>query len=260
MNKQMERGPWIDLTDRVALVTGAAAGIGRACAIGLGAVGATVLVTDRDAQGAQAVAREIEADGGVAQAMGLDVTSDTDWLAIENWIRDGWGKLDIFVNNAGIFRADRVGDDTIEEYRRIFAVNVEGALLGMRTALRFMREAGRGSIINMSSAAALRAAPRTVSYGASKAALEHFSKSAALENAQMGHDIRINSIHPGMTETVMADDVYALYGDREALVPRMTTGRDAQPREIADLVTFLASDRSTYISGAMIVIDRAKSV
>lgn len=251
---------WLNLSGRVALVTGGAQGIGRAICGALGKAGAVVLVTDRDAQGAQAAAAEIVEAGGTAHARGLDVTVDADWEAAEAWVRAEFGRLDVLVNNAGICLFDRVGDDALDTYRKIFAVNVEGALLGMRTALRIMRETGTpGSIINLSSVAAKSGAPRMASYGASKSAVEHYTRSAALENAQLGFDIRINSVHPGMIETDMADQVYDHYGDREKLIPQMTTGRNGSPEEIADLVTFLASDRSSFVSGSAIVIDRAKT-
>lgn len=249
---------WIDLTGRIAVVTGAASGIGRAAALALAEVGATVLALDRDEDGCRAL---IEA-GGAAAFRRLDVTSEADWQAAEAWIAEGWGTIDILVNSAGVVFTDRVGDEAVDVYRKTFAINVEGSLLGMRTALRFMRKAGKGAIVNISSAASFSGSSIMASYGASKAAVAHFTKSAALETARAGHDIRINSVHPGLVQTAMADDFYDIYGklgSSEAVVKAMTTGRAGRPEEVADLIVFLSSDRASFISGAEIAIDRAQS-
>jgi NAD(P)-dependent dehydrogenase (short-subunit alcohol dehydrogenase family) len=253
---------WIDLTGRVALITGAASGIGRATAIALADVGAVTLLLDRDAQGLEVTAASIAAVGGQAHLHALDVTSETQWSEIASWIDVNWKRLDILVNAAGIALCDRVSDTSLETYRKTFAVNVEGALLGMATALRFMHKAGAGAIINISSTASLRANPIMASYGASKAALAHYARSAAVEAVRAGHDIRINTVHPGLIETPMADDLYAIQkvlGSPEQIMAKLTTGRVGRPEEVADLIVFLASDRASYISGASINIDRAAS-
>lgn len=252
------RGPWIDLTGRIALVTGAAAGLGRAIASGLADVGATVLLVDRDEAGLEAAAAAIP--GSLTHV--LDVTSEAGWRELEAWIGGELGGLDILVNSAGVVASDRVGDADTEVYRRVFAVNVEGSLLAMRTALNFMRKSGKGAIVNISSAASLSGSSIMAAYGASKAAIAHYTRSAALEVLRAGHDIRINSVHPGVIDTPMADafcDIYTALGSRGAVEAAMTSGRFGRPEEVADLVVFLASDRASFISGAGIVIDRAKS-
>ena len=158
--------------------------------------------------------------------------------------------------------SDRVGDASLDVYRKIFAINTEGTLLGMATALRFMRQAGAGAIINLASTASLKGNPTMASYGASKAAVAHFTRSAALESVRAGHDIRINAIHPGLVETAMAGDFYDIFkklGTPDDVRSSFTSGRSARPEEIADLILFLSSDRASFISGASIIIDRAAS-
>ncbi len=248
---------WIDLSGRVAAVTGAASGIGKAACVALAAAGAKVVALDRDLQGAQAVATTT---GGAAH--GLDVTSEAEWHAVSTWIEAEYGRLDILVNSAGIAISDSVGDTDLTNYHKTFAVNVEGTLLGMQVALEFMRKQGKGSIINLSSTASLKGNPIMASYGASKAAVSHFTRSTALQNARTGNDIRINAVLPGLVETAMADDFYDIFekiGSPEAVRGAFTTGRSARAEEIADVILFLASDRASFVSGASIVVDRAAS-
>ena len=249
--------PWIDLTGQVAVVTGAASGIGRATAVALAGAGATVVALDRDLVGAQAVA---DAIGGVARA--LDVVDELEWQAIGDWIEAEYGRLDILVNSAGVALKDSVGDSSLEIYRQTFAINVEGSLLGMALALRLMQKSGKGAIVNLSSTASLKANPIMASYGASKATVAHFTRSAAVKAIRDGHDIRINAVQPGLIETSMAEDLYSIMkkiGPPDAVRAAVTSGRSGSPEEVADLILFLCSDRASYISGAAIVIDRAAS-
>jgi NAD(P)-dependent dehydrogenase (short-subunit alcohol dehydrogenase family) len=232
------RSAWIDLAGSVALVTGAASGIGRAAAVALAEAGAMLVVAD------------------------IDVSSSSAWERLGDWVKGEFGRLDILVNSAGVALSDRVGDASLETYRQTFAINVEGTMLGMAQALRFMRKAGKGSIVNIASTASLKGNPIMASYGASKAAIAHFTRSAALEAARAGHDIRINSVHPGLVDTAMAQDFFGHFskmGSPENIVSHVTTGRPARPEEIADLILFLSSDRASFISGASINIDRAHS-
>lgn len=251
---------WIDLTGRIALVTGAANGIGRATVLALAERGATVVLLDRDRAGVDLVAAEI---GVAATPRALDVASKDEWEALGDWVQEKWGRMDILVNCAGIARFDRVDEAMFETYRDVFSVNVEGSLLGMTTALRFMRAAGTGAIVNVASTAALKGNPAMASYGASKAAIAHFTRSAALECNRAGSDIRINAVMPGFTETAMAQQVYDQFdekmGGREATMSVFSSGRAARPEEIADLIVYLASDRASFVSGSVIACDRAQS-
>ena len=252
----MSKG-WIDLNGQVAVITGAASGIGKATCAALAGAGANVIALDRDLAGAQAVAAEI---GGAAHV--LDVTNAAEWHEVSDWIDAEFGRLDILVNSAGIALKDTVGDVDLSNHHKTFAINVEGTLLGMQVALRFMRPQGKGAIINLSSTASLKGNPNMASYGASKAAVAHFTRSAALENVRAGHDIRINSVHPGLIETAMAGEFYGILekiGPPDTLRSMMTTGRPGRPEEVADLILYLASDRACFVSGASIVIDRAAS-
>jgi NAD(P)-dependent dehydrogenase (short-subunit alcohol dehydrogenase family) len=254
--------PWIDLNGRVALVTGAASGIGNATAIALASAGAIVIATDQSLPGAKATAATIASAGGTVHARELDVTSEAAWEDTAQWVEQQFGRLDILVNSAGVALSDRVGDSSLEVYRKTFAINIEGTLLGMAVALRFMRRAGSGVITNLASAASFRGNPKMASYGASKAAVAHFTRSAALESVRAGHDIRINALHPGLVATSMAKDFYGIFeqlGSPDDVISTFTTGRPGRPEEIADLILFLSSDRATFISGASITIDRAHS-
>jgi NAD(P)-dependent dehydrogenase (short-subunit alcohol dehydrogenase family) len=249
--------PWIDLTGKIAVVTGAASGIGKATAYALAGAGAKVIALDLDLAGAQVVA-----DGIKGEAHALDVTSESEWHTIGDLIESKFGRLDILVNSAGIAISDSVGGESLANYHTTFAVNVEGSLLGMQVALKFMQKQGKGSIINLSSTASLKGNPIMASYGASKAAVAHFTRSTALQNARTGNDIRINAVLPGLVETAMAGDFYDIFqkiGPADSVRAAFTTGRAARPEEIADLILYLASDRASFISGASIVIDRAAS-
>lgn len=229
----------------------------------IASAGATTVILDRDERGVAEVVAAITAAEGEAVGRVLDVTSEAGWRDLGDWVEREWGRLDILVNSAGIARFDRVDDTMFGTYREVFGVNVEGTLLGMATALRFMRQAGQGAIVNVSSTASLKGNPAMASYGASKAAVSHFTRSVALEANRAGQDIRINAILPGFTETAMAQVVYDQFdeklGGRDKTLSVFASGRPARPEEMANLILFLVSDRASFISGSTLVIDRAQS-
>ncbi|ATQ41563.1 glucose 1-dehydrogenase [Caulobacter mirabilis] len=251
---------------KVALVTGAASGIGLACAQRLAAEGASVVLTDiQDAKG-ETAAREI---GGASVYLRHDVTDENAWIAVVAKARELFGRLDVLVNNAGIGVGGPVTEITLETWRRQQAINVEGVFLGVKHSLPLMREGGGGSIINMSSVAGLMGAANMTSYCATKGAVRLFTKAAAMECAQARDGVRVNSVHPGIIETPIWDtisDTLAGGGSSNAAPTRamdlddMTAvatplGHKGWPADIAEGVLFLASDESRYMTGAELVID-----
>ncbi len=249
-----------DLSGRVALVTGAGRGIGAACARGLAAAGARVICSDLAAS--DDLAAEL---GGLALAQ--DVTDEGGWETAMAYARDEAGGLDILVNNAGLFLMKPLTQTTLEDWRRVHSVNVEGVFLGCRAAIPLLSEragkwAGGTSIINLSSIAGLVGSAGAVCYNASKGAVRLLTKGLAMELAPVG--VRVNSVHPGVIDTVMGDEVVAAFsgalgvGDNEArtqLAARHPLGRMGQPGNIADAVVFLASDRAGFMTGSEVVVD-----
>ncbi len=253
-----------ELSGRIALVTGAAKGLGAAAARALAAEGARVVVTDLAAP--DALAEEI---GGIALAQ--DVTVEADWAATMTAVCDRAGGLDILVNNAGLFLMKPVTETTLDEWRRLNAVNVEGVFLGCKHAIPLLAEraprwAGGTAIVNLSSVAGIRGSAGVTCYNASKGAVRIFTKGVALEVAPF--KIRVNSVHPGIIETDMGDDLVQQFsvasgvGDnemREQLALRHPLGHFGVPANVADAVTFLAGDRAAFITGAELVVDGGMS-
>jgi 3(or 17)beta-hydroxysteroid dehydrogenase len=241
---------------KVAIVTGAASGLGAADARRLVAEGANVVLTDVNAEGGETLASEL---GDAAKFIRHDVADENNWQEVIAATLAAFGQLDVLVNNAGIVRIGSVEDTDLETWRQIMAVNADGTFLGCKHALPAMKERG-GSIINMSSVAGLMAVPPFFAYGASKGAVRALTKSVAVHCKNRGYAIRCNSIHPGgfttsMVEGLGSDPGIAANGDLLAAVrPEPTLG---QPEEMANLVLFLASDESRHINGSELVIDNA---
>lgn len=237
------------LDGRVALITGGARGQGAAEAALFAAEGATVFVTDvLDEDGAKSAA----ACGGTY--LHHDVTSESRWDEVVETILKAHGQLDILVNNAGIFKVGNVITTTLADYRQVIEINQVGVFLGMRAAAKPMIERGTGAIVNISSVAGMQGSPGAIAYGASKWAVRGMTKSAATELGRYG--IRVNSIHPGIIETPMLHQIPAFEsGNPERWVRRIPAGRVAEAHEVAKLALFLASDESSYSSGAEFIID-----
>ncbi len=237
------------LDGKVALVTGAARGIGAAIARRFAAEGARVLVTDADEEGVRQLAAELG-----ASARGHDVTSEAAWEEVARWAVETHGHVDALVNNAGVFLAARLQDTTLDEFRRLQEVNQVGVFLGMRTIAPLMSQRGTGSIINLSSIAGLMGAPYLTAYAASKWAVRGMTKCVARELAATG--VRVNSLHPGQIDT----DMHARQLERTPeLIHKLVAGipmrRIGEPLEIADAAVFLAADESRYMTGSELVID-----
>ena len=242
------------LDGKVVFISGGARGQGAAEARIFAQEGAKVVIGDvLDAEGTS-VASEIAESGGDALFVHLDVTDEEDWRKAIGAAVSNFGKLDVLVNNAGIWRRGRVEDTTVEDWDTIMDVNAKGVFLGTKLAIPEMRKAGGGSIINISSTAGLVGGPRSSAYTASKGAVRLFTKPTAIQYAKEG--IRANSIHPGPIETAMIQQVWQ--GDeqnREEAIARTPLGRIGTPEDIAYGALFLASDESSFMTGSELVID-----
>ena len=232
------------ISGKVCIVTGGARGQGAEEARLFAAEGGKVWITDVLDEEGEALAAEIGANYRT-----LDVRDEAQWAALVEEVMGTDGALNVLVNNAGIFRQNRLVDTTKEEFELVMDINTTGVFLGMRAAAPAMMQSGSGSIINISSLAGLRAATRAVAYGASKWAVRGMTKAAAVEFARKG--IRVNSIHPGLIETPMADQL----GPTEKMIKRTPLGRIAQAEEVAKMALFLASDESSYSTGSEFIID-----
>lgn len=238
------------LAGKVALVTGGASGIGHATALRFVEHGAQVIVGDLTVDGSSA--------GANVTSLALDVSDETAWERAMGEIERRFGRLDVVVNAAGIITLGDVETMELEAFRRVFAVNVEGVFLGCRYAVRAMKCTG-GSIVNLSSVSGIIGSPNLVAYDASKGAVRLLTKSAALYCAKKKYGIRCNSVHPTFVDTPMFARVVARTHDpqatRAALEGAVPIGRIARPEEIADLIVYLASDESKFVTAAEYVID-----
>ena len=239
---------------KVALISGGARGQGAAEARLFAREGAKVVIGDLlDVEGMR-VAAEIAELGGDAMYVHLDVTSEEDWQSAVAAAVSSYGKLDVLVNNAGIWRRGRVEDTTVEDWDAIQNVNSKGVFLGTKAAIPEMRQAGGGSIINISSTAGLVGGPRSTAYTASKGAVRLFTKATAIQYA--GENIRANSIHPGPIDTEMIHQVWqGEDNSREESIARTPLGRVGTVDDIAYGALFLASNESSFMTGSELVID-----
>jgi 3(or 17)beta-hydroxysteroid dehydrogenase len=243
---------------KVALITGAASGLGCADAEVLAREGATVVLTDIDEDAGEAAAESIRGAGGNATFMPLDVADEEQWQQVIAHIRSEHGRLDVLVNNAGLAIVGTPEDCSLEIFRKQNAVMSEGVFLGCKHALPLMHESGGGSIINMSSIASHLGYPIYFAYSAAKGAVRAMSKAIAVHCQMNGYEIRVNSLHPGAIDTAMIDQMISDLGldNKENLSP-VGLG---QPEDVANVVLFLASDESRFVNGTEILIDNALSI
>ena len=247
---------------KLALVTGAAQGLGAAQARMLAREGARVLCTDINESGAWDTAQAIDDECGDGTAIGLklDVTSPEDWDEAIAAARDSLGGLSVLVNNAGVGVRGNIETCTYEDWKRGFAINVDSVFLGCQKALPLMKEHQPGSIINISSIAGLIASDTMPGYNASKAAVWMLSKSVALYCAKKGWNIRCNSVHPTFVDTPILDGMAANTGKEKAVIldklaRQIPLGRIGEPDDIANGVLYLASDESKFMTGAELKLD-----
>ncbi|QUD88668.1 SDR family NAD(P)-dependent oxidoreductase [Phenylobacterium montanum] len=243
---------------KVALVTGAASGLGAEAARRLAREGAAVVLSDMAADAGEALAEAISGAGGRAAFLTHDVTSEADWERVVAGAVERFGRLDVLVNNAGVSGAgEELMSHSLEAWRRVLGVNLDGVFLGLRHAGPAIAKGGGGSVINLSSILGKVGMAGAAAYCASKGGVTMLTKAAALEWAPV--NIRVNSIHPGFIDTPMVADAFhrAENGNemRQMVISRHALGRLGVAREIADGVVFLASDESSFMTGSELVID-----
>ena len=240
---------------KLGLVTGAATGLGEAISRRLHKDNWTVILTDIDGEAGQSLTNEL---GENAHYLTLDVRKEDEWLSVFEHVKNNFGSLQLLVNNAGITTMGTIEDLSFEAFQHEIQIDLFGVFLGCKHVLPLMKEAG-GSIINMSSAAGLRASANLAGYNAAKAAVTMLTKSVALHYAASGYGIRVNSVHPGAIHTAMLDKVAAQVDDPKALLDGFVAGhpigRLGQPNEVAALIAYIASDEAAFATGAEFVLD-----
>jgi NAD(P)-dependent dehydrogenase (short-subunit alcohol dehydrogenase family) len=246
------------LQHRVAIVTGAARGIGAATAAALAAEGATVVLADKWAEAAAEAAQGIVAAGGAGWSTPLDVSDAGGWAALVAAVLQRHGRIDCLVNNAGVDAAATIETATAEAFRGMFEINVMGAFHGMQAVIPSMKRQGGGSIVNIASLGTHKVAPTSTLYSPTKAALASLTKACAVHCAQQGYRIRVNSVHPGPIKTAMLlgdDAARAESADIKQLIGMIPLGCMGEPADVGAAVVFLACDDSRYITAAELFVD-----
>lgn len=246
---------------KIALITGGASGIGLAAAKALAASDHHVVLADIQADAADSAVQQLQAEGMSASAVHLDVCSEDAWRAAVSHVELAHGRLDVLVNNAGIGEGGTFESTSLEMFNRIMAINVGGVFLGCKYAIPLMERSGGGSVINVSSIFGIVADQLTIGYSASKGAVRSMTKSIALDCAARNTGVRVNSIHPGFIETPMVANLANLM-PAEILDPytartvgQTPLGRMGSPDELGDVIAFLASDASRYMTGSEVTVD-----
>ena len=244
---------WLGLADKLAVITGGAGGIGRACARAFVEVGCGVALLDRDGEAASGFAAELSAQGARAFGMGCDIAEEASVRAAAATVQDRMGIPDVLVNNAGILRPGPLESIPLADWNALLAVNLNGYLLCAQAFGAAMRGRGAGAIVHIASIAATNPQPRSGAYSPSKAAVAMLSRQIALEWGKDG--IRSNIVSPGLVRTPMSEAFYQAPGVAEARAKLVPLQRVAGPQDIADAVVFLASARAGYVTGAEILVD-----
>lgn len=245
------------LENKTAIVTGAAGGIGRAASLALAAEGAAVVLLDLNADAVAAIADEVREAGGTALSIAADVSQERD---IEHAVASAmaeFGRIDVVFNNAGIIRRTTAPETTVEEWDRVFGVNVRAIFLMCKHVVPLMAAAGGGSIINTGSGWGLKGGARALSYCASKGAVVNMTRALAIDHGPQG--IRVNSVNPGDVNTgMLRDEARQLSQDADLFLAEAADRplrRMGEPHEIASAVVWLAGDESSYVTGAALVVD-----
>ena len=249
-----------DLSDKVAIVTGGASGLGKSSAKLLAREGAKIVVSDIDEEGGKKVVQQIKEDGGEAIFIKQDVAKEDEWKNVIETTLETYGKLHILANSAGIGLGGTVEDVTLEDWKNLIDINLNGTFLGTKYGIKGMRKTDEGgSIINFSSIEGLIGDPNLPAYNASKGGVTIFTKSAALHCAKQGYGIRINSIHPAYIWTPMVENFLKAQGDVEEGKKQLESlhpiGHLGEPDDIGYGVVYLASDESKFMTGSELVID-----
>jgi NAD(P)-dependent dehydrogenase (short-subunit alcohol dehydrogenase family) len=250
--------------NKVALITGGAMGIGRACAERLAAEGALVVITDVVDEIGMATAEAISSDGGSATYLHHDVTDEAQWVAVLKQVLELHERLDILVNNAGIALRVPVFEMSLADFHKQNAVNLDGVFLGLKHGIPIIAANGGGSVINVSSVAGLRAAPGLSAYAMTKGGVRLLSKSVAAECTNLANGVRVNSIHPGIIETAIWQKMATASGENQTEVDDIAAaavpgGILGKALDIANGVLYLASDESRYVNASELVVDHGFS-
>ncbi|MDH4558472.1 glucose 1-dehydrogenase [Pseudomonas sp. BN417] len=242
---------------KVCIVTGAASGVGREDALLLASEGAKVVLTDLNEEAGRQVAAEI---GDNALFVRQDIASEADWQNVIKLTLEKFGRLDVLVNNAAILVLASIEDTSLELWQKVQRINSDGYFLGCKYAIAAMKDSGGGSIINMSSVAALGGLPLFCAYSASKGAVAALTRSIAMHCKQQGYRIRCNSVHPDGINTPMTQALAGGQPIPQEELDKNPMNRMCAPRDIANMVLFLASDESRFVSGSELRIDNAQLI
>jgi len=247
----------LDLNGRIALVTGGARGIGRECCLRLAQAGATIIINfHRSEDEADRLKTGIRDSGCRAEAFRADIANSMEIQLLFDFIQETFGRLDILVNNAGIIMSKLLLTTKSAEWDMVQGVNLKGAFLATRRAVELMLPQHRGKIINIASTSGIRGGRGQTSYAAAKGGLIAFTRACAVELA--GKNIQVNAVLPGLIMTQMSDRVRKRAGDE--ILKKIPASRFGETSDVADLVVFLASDRSDYITGQAIAVDGGMSI